>query len=156
MRLICSRLPTSHATCHMPHKNTSLSLPPTESLPDAEVCSGLRGKEDGTTYSFILAAPQFTITIIFSSSLSLSPSLFSLLAAATHKNRSCQFKKPKTSVPASIFHTPANLSPPLSTQFPRENFGAKQKKKLNKNKANKTSVTWRRAKSNEVQILCKY
>lgn len=64
----------AHFTCHMPHathKNTSLSLPPTESLPDAEVCSGLRGKEDGTTYSFILAAPQFTITIIFSSSLSL-------------------------------------------------------------------------------------
>lgn len=148
----------AHFTCHMPHathKNTSLSLPPTESLPDAEVCSGLGGRKTAPhTVSFWrLHNSQLQLFFLV---LSLSPSLFSLLAAATHKNRSCQFKKPKTSVPASIFHTPANLSPPLSTQFPRENFGAKKKKKLNKNKANKTSVTWRAAKSNEVQILCKY
>lgn len=104
----------AHFTCHMPHatQKHQPQLAPNWKFAQRGSLFGIRRKETGPhTVSFLrLHNSQLQLFFLV---LSLSPSLFSLLAAATHKNRSCQFKKPKPSVPASIFHTPANLSPPL-------------------------------------------
>lgn len=70
----------AHFTCHMPHathKNTSLSLPPTESLLDAEVCSGItRVRKTGPhTVSFLRLHNSQLQLFFLVLSLSLSFSL---------------------------------------------------------------------------------
>lgn len=145
-----------HATCHTQKHQPQLA-PNWKFARRGSLFGDYTSEEDGTTYSFILAAPQFTITIIFSSSLSLSLLLSSpfwrlrriKIAAVSSKSQNLQCQHQ--------FSTRQRIFRHLS----RSNFHVKtlvrsKKKKLNTKKANKTSVTWRRAKSNEVQILCKY
>lgn len=121
----------AHFTCHMPHatQKHQPQLAPNWKFARRGSLFGIRRKEDGTTYSFILAAPQFTITIIFSSSLSLSL-LFSSpfwrlrrikIAAVSSKSQKLQCQHQ--------FSTRQRIFRHLSTQFLRANFGAKQKKK---------------------------
>lgn len=130
-----------HATCHANTSNSSdsLSLPPTKSFARRGSLSGIRQGEQ-TTYSFILAAPQFTITIIFSSFvwLSLSLSLWCCLSLSLRFLPFWRLRRIKIAAVSSKsqklqrqhqFSTRQRIFRHLSTQFPRANFGAKAQKK---------------------------